>query len=151
MGIKISELTTTTATGTTLDAVEWEINNAGTTEKITRKKLLGNYKSYVATLKQSATNAPDATVLENTLGGTVVWARVGLGRYTATLTGGFPGSEKVVVKTSASRFDNFVDFKLIEILAQRTDDNTIHLANLKNSSSEDGILSNDAIEIRVYE
>lgn len=108
-------------------------------------------KKYVATLTQSGTNAPVATVLENTLGGTVVWARVDLGRYTATLTGAFPDASKVFIKTTAGRFDNLVDFNLIEILAQRTSANTIHLANLKSSSSlEDDILTNDGIEILVY-
>lgn len=46
-----------------------------------------SYLVYTALLTQSGTSAPVATVLENTLGGTVVWTRGGVGAYTATLTG----------------------------------------------------------------
>jgi len=47
------------------------------------------YKSYVALLSQSGTAAPTAVVLENTLGGTVVWTRQNVGEYIATLLGAF--------------------------------------------------------------
>lgn len=47
------------------------------------------YKVYRALLNQAGTAVPVATVLENTLGGTVVWTRVAAGRYDATLTGAF--------------------------------------------------------------
>ncbi len=46
-------------------------------------------KMYTALLSQSGTDAPVATVLQNTLGGTLVWARTGVGVYTATLAGAF--------------------------------------------------------------
>ena len=42
------------------------------------------YKVYTAFLSQTGTSAPIATVLENTLGGTVVWTRTGVGQYLAT-------------------------------------------------------------------
>jgi hypothetical protein len=51
--------------------------------------LTPTYKVYTAVLTQSGTNAPTANVLENTLGGTVILARVGVGEYTATLNGAF--------------------------------------------------------------
>lgn len=47
------------------------------------------YLVYTALLTQSGTDAPVATVLQNTLGGTVVWTRNGVGDYTGTLTGAF--------------------------------------------------------------
>lgn len=47
------------------------------------------YKVYTALLSQSGTSAPVATVLENTLGGTVVWTRTDVGVYRGTLTGYF--------------------------------------------------------------
>ena len=37
------------------------------------------YKVYTALLTQSGTNAPVATVLENTLGGEIVWSRINPG------------------------------------------------------------------------
>jgi len=48
-----------------------------------------NYKVYTALLTQSGTSAPVATVLENTLGGTVVWSYTASGDYLATLSGAF--------------------------------------------------------------
>ena len=47
------------------------------------------YKIYRALLSQSGTSAPVATVIENTLGGSVSWGYAGVGYYTATLTGAF--------------------------------------------------------------
>lgn len=46
---------------------------------------------YRALLTQSGTSAPTATVLANTLGGTVVWSYVDVGTYLGTLTGAFAG------------------------------------------------------------
>jgi len=45
------------------------------------------YKIYVANITQSGTADPVATVLENTLGVTPTWARLGRGQYTVTATG----------------------------------------------------------------
>lgn len=44
------------------------------------------YKVYTALLNQSGTNAPVATVLENTLGYDIVWSRLNAGGYLATAT-----------------------------------------------------------------
>lgn len=46
-------------------------------------------KVYKALLSQSGTDAPTAIVLENTLGGEVVWSYENVGFYTATLSSGF--------------------------------------------------------------
>jgi len=45
------------------------------------------YKIYIANITQSGTADPVATVLENTLGVTPTWARLGTGQYTVTATG----------------------------------------------------------------
>ena len=56
------------------------------------------YKSYVAILTQTGTAAPTvATVLDNTLGGTIVWTRTAAGNYTGTLTGAFTASKTIGV------------------------------------------------------
>jgi len=52
-----------------------------------------SYLVYRALLSQAGTDAPVATVLENTLGGTVVWTRDGVGDYSATLTGAFTANK----------------------------------------------------------
>lgn len=48
-----------------------------------------SYKKYVALLTQTGTNAPIATVLENTLGFTPTYTYVGSGQYTIVSSAGF--------------------------------------------------------------
>lgn len=55
-----------------------------------------SYLVYTALLTQSGTDAPVATVLENTLGGTVVWSYVSTGTYRATLSGAFTSNKTVL-------------------------------------------------------
>lgn len=55
-----------------------------------------SYKKYTALLTQTGTDAPVATVLENTLGGTPVWTRTALGVYRITLTGTFTENKTLV-------------------------------------------------------
>jgi len=52
---------------------------------------------YKALLTQTGTNAPVATVLQNTLGGTVVWSYGGVGDYLATLAGAFPQNKTLII------------------------------------------------------
>jgi hypothetical protein len=66
---------------------------------------VGTYKEYVATVTQTGTAAPVPTVLHNTLGGTLVWTRSGVGTYLATLTGAFPTASKVVIIPSFTSSD----------------------------------------------
>lgn len=66
---------------------------------------VGTYKEYVATVTQTGTAAPTATVLNNTLGGTLVWTRSTTGTYLATLTGAFPTASKVVIIPSFTSSD----------------------------------------------
>lgn len=47
-------------------------------------------KVFRALMAQIGTAAPVVTVLENSLGGTVVWTREGAGIYKGTLVGAFP-------------------------------------------------------------
>lgn len=60
----------------------------------------GDYKVYTALLTQSGTDAPVATVLQNTLGGTVVWTRDDVGIYTATLALAFTTNKTFVPPVS---------------------------------------------------
>lgn len=63
------------------------------------------YKVYVALLTQSGTAAPVATVLENTLGGTVVWIRAGAGDYRAILVGAFPSGKSIAFASADPSYD----------------------------------------------
>ena len=60
------------------------------------------YKVYTALLTQSGTNAPVATVLENTLGGDIVWTRLGVGTYQGELISAFEFGKTFVIVSNAS-------------------------------------------------
>lgn len=97
----------------------------------------GGYKSYVALLTQTGTAAPTATELENTIG-SILWARTSAGIYTATLNGAFPSG-----KTYIAIHPSVIGYEPIVL---RTNDNVITI----NTSSLDGQMSLNPIEIRVY-
>ena len=106
------------------------------------KALLRDYTSYAALLTQSGTVAPVATILENSIGGTVTWTRPGAaaGVYTATITGGTFTANKTMVfinNGSASSTNN------IEWASNNT--TTVII-----DTTADSVLAAASIEIRVY-
>jgi len=69
------------------------------------------YKVYTALLSQTSTNAPIATVLENSLGGTVIWSRNSTGDYTATLSGAFQMGKSwgnITLSTNVAGYDAYI-------------------------------------------
>ena len=107
------------------------------------------YKVYTALLTQSGTNAPIATVLENTLGGDIVWSYYTEGVYNGELLGAFTINKTDIsfgaYKSSGQTGDkiNIYDDEgesedSIKIIQQTYDNNSV-----------DGF-SNIRIEIRVY-
>jgi hypothetical protein len=105
------------------------------------------YKVYTALLSQSGTNAPVATVLENTLGGTVVWSRNVTGAYTATLTGAFTTNKTFINISNTSAGANP---PLNYVIAYKTSVNTVVIQTYYNGAGNDTLLDNSSIEIRVY-
>lgn len=104
-----------------------------------------SYSVYTALLNQSGTDAPVATVLENTLGGTVVWTRSATGNYRATLSGAFPAAKTFVSVTQSA--DNYSGFTYVG----RLDNNEIGLFTFDDAlASVDEDLINRSFEIRVY-
>lgn len=102
------------------------------------------YKVYTALLEQDLTGAPVATVLENTLGGTVVWSRLDPGEYQATVSGLFTLNKTMIQISSNSGQGNTVTFFA-------ADTNTIDLGTADDSFTlADNLLNNTPIEIRVY-
>ena len=105
------------------------------------------YKVYTALLTQTGTNAPVATVLENTLGGYVTITREYAGVYTLSSSGLFLQSKTTLFlgsisdgDTSAFRASNFI----------RLSNNQINLTTGVNVEVADGFLNDTPIEIRVY-
>lgn len=98
-------------------------------------------KIYRAILNQTGTSAPVATVLENTLGGTVVWTRNSPGNYSATLTGAFP---------AAKTFWNG-NVKSGIMVASVTNINVFGVLSADfTGTAVDANLTNNSIEISVY-
>ncbi len=119
--------------------------------------LVNGQKKYAALLTQTSTNAPVATVLQNDLGGTVVWTRVSPGKYQGTLAGAFAAAKTVILM--AANFSSIVVFALptqlntdiIEINAAVMDVTTDFVSTINLISiPTDGILTATGIEITVY-
>lgn len=102
------------------------------------------YKVYTALLSQSGTDAPVATVLENTLGGDVIWSYDDAGYYTGTLTGSFINEKTFCLiqnyYTSPGNINYFY----------RNNNNTLIVETKVSGVGEDGELFQTSIEIRVY-
>ena len=89
---------------------------------------------YRALLNQSGGSAPTATVLTNTLGGTVVWSRTSAGSYAASLAGAFNANKTFLVLCHPTA----VVFRL--------DANTVDLT----TGGADDLLGDTSLEILVY-
>lgn len=103
------------------------------------------YLEYVALLTQSGTDAPAATVLNNTLGGEVVWTRANAGAYYGTLQSRFTADKTACIIT----FGGGAQFRAAGL--KRYDDDSVSLLsyNLDNSLA-DGLFATYFVEIRVY-
>lgn len=106
------------------------------------------YLKYVAIMEQSGTDAPVATILENTIGA-IVWTRASTGSYRGTLAGAFLEG-KVVIFTNPdwNNTNAFVSN------ASRINDDRIDYGTYDGGSAGIAIALTDGgiihIEIRVY-
>lgn len=105
----------------------------------------GNPKVYRALITQTGVNAPVATVLENTLGGTPVWSYVGVGQYSATLVGAFPDQRTHLLNNS------YVDFgNQVAVILAWGSANMVSIRTVDGGVNADGILQQNSIQILVY-
>ena len=108
------------------------------------------YKVYTALLTQSGTDAPVATVLENTLGGEVVWSYDDESMFSATSDNLFTLNKTVVF--TGSVFNGVIP-NSVEIIIDNNNFTTTTL-NMQVTFDEGAVvndlLSNTPIEIRVY-
>jgi len=96
------------------------------------------YISYVALISQSGTNDPVVTILENSLGD-INWQYDGVGSYEGYLYDSFP-LEKTFIRISLSNNTSEI------VSAYRNSNNYIYIT----TGGTNGILNNNAFEIRVY-
>lgn len=103
------------------------------------------YKIYKVLLNQTGTNAPVATILINTLGGTPVWSRTSPGIYTVTLNGAFPAG-----KTAVTCDQNF-GWHEVSTFQGRNDNNSCFL-NLREVATyvDNAYLADTVFTIMVY-
>ena len=109
------------------------------------------YKVYSALLMQSGTNAPVATVMQNTLGADVVWTRESAGVYFGTCTGQFIADKTIIFSQGNTSLIDMI-YPSINSLP---DDVTIETGKLDVTNPNfpiysDNILGNTFVEIRVY-
>ena len=106
-----------------------------------------NYKVYTALLTQEGTNPPTAIVLENTLGGDVVWSYIYVGAYSGTLIGAFP-QDKTAMFITNTTWNNVSN---AYIFSNGTGDAvSIETYNSANTATTNNILGYTTVEIRVY-
>jgi hypothetical protein len=103
-------------------------------------------KVYKAILNQTGTAAPVATVLVNTLGGTVVWTRNNPGDYTGTLATAFPIAKTLI--TSTTYTDPSADAAVMVISGG--DGDTISCYMFDSGAPADNVASYTAVIIEVY-
>lgn len=143
---------------TTLDGTELsELEKSGASGAITEASKKAYYNSdqpkvYVALLTQTSTGAPTATIIKNTLGGTVVFARTGTGSYTATLTAAWVSGKTFIPINQY--FLPFTGTDFIEIDILRTNANVIGITTVVGPNGAgvngDGLIANFAFKVEVY-
>lgn len=107
------------------------------------------YKVYRALVSQSGGANPTAVVLENTLGGSVVWTTGGTGSYTATATG-LLTLNKTSVIIGQQAYDNLPELPMLFRSSVSVNAVTFICRDANNSWNyvSDGF-GNTSIEIRV--
>ena len=102
------------------------------------------YLVYTALMSQTGVSAPTAVVLQNTLGGTIVWTRTSPGLYVGTLAGAFP-----VNKTWCISINGVGNHEVISRI-HRVSNNQVEIYATDTNVFDDDILVDTNVEIRVY-
>jgi len=98
------------------------------------------YTSYAGYLVQSGTEAPLATVMQNTTGGTIAWSRNSAGNYSGTITGGaFTAGKTLVFVNQGGSTSASVN------IAWASSATAINII-----TGADDVLAKASIEIRIY-
>ncbi len=103
-----------------------------------------SYLVYTALLTQSGTSAPVATVLENTLGGTVVWSYDDVGVYIGTLAGAFVIGQTACIMSPISGGTS-----RLSPHSFNPDFVELYVYDLSDAGADDYLVST-FVEIRVY-
>tara|TARA_R110000765_G_scaffold53454_9_gene107207 strand:+ start:173 stop:793 length:621 start_codon:yes stop_codon:yes gene_type:complete len=102
------------------------------------------YKLFSAILNQVGTNAPTMVILENELSGIPVWSRSNIGLYKLTLSNEFT-TDKTLQMVGGSNYSPDYNF-----LCYSDSENYVKFESFNGLTLEDDLVSNIAIEIKVY-
>ena len=125
----------------------------GGTKTVAYNEDVKPYKVYTAVLTQTGTNAPVATILENTFGENIVWSYGGTGTYYATVTTNtFDNLYAITPSESVKNSNISFRFKIIIKLDSSVVTNKqLVLTTMDNSGSfANAVLLGQPIEIKVY-
>ncbi len=103
-------------------------------------------KVYRALLSQIADNAPTAIVLENTLGGTIVWSYNAIGIYDGTLSGAFTADKTFLL---IHEQDDFPDDQRLAGIS-RVSANVVRIQTAQAGTLGDSLITNISVQIAVY-
>lgn len=126
-------------------SVEWLGNGTDWVVESVPANVAPSYKVYTALLTQVSTNAPSVTVLENTIGASVLWSYDGVGSYIATCTGNFTLS-----KTTINTGQNYGNVGKEITYCYPIDINTVAIETKDDGLSANEVLTDTFVEIRVY-
>lgn len=125
----------------------YELPNKSGTVALT-SDIVTPYKEYVGIFSQVGTSVPTVQVVNNTLGGTVIWTRSTAGQYTATLASVFTNNKTVVITMNQSLpvadrvlFMSQASTSTVNVLCRKISDSTFADWGQSGAAS---------IEIRVY-
>ena len=151
----------TPAQGDLIPGTQKYTNANGKTENLTRNFTVANiaafansyslgYTVYTALITQTGADAPVATVLQNTTGGTIVWTRYSTGRYLATISGAtYTANKTAILLTSGSASATDGRFLKVEDSGNTTVQAFYNFDTSANTA-QDGIVTGAMIEIRIY-
>lgn len=104
------------------------------------------YKVYTALLTQTGTSAPTATILENTLGGTVTLSRTGSGAYKLTL----PSAVTPTKVGCLFSFGGNNSTNMSSAITIEAGGTYVQLATYNSGTQSDALMTTATVEIRVY-
>ena len=105
------------------------------------------YTVYTALLTQTGTNAPVATVLQNTTGGTIAWSYSNVGIYVATISDATYTANKTAVLISLGGANNST---VISSVVDSTTALTLYQIDVGDQQTTNSINATTTIEIRIY-
>lgn len=111
-----------------------------------KRNYVTGWKEWCGYVTQSSTSAPTASVIMNTLGGTITWAYTSTGTYTGTLTGAFPAAKFV----GSSGFIDVAASGDNTYSIQRGTDNTVVLKTYSDAGTTLANAMLSSIPIRLW-